>query len=170
MILYNVAQFVLQYTSVSWNSITVADSSIFETAKRIFAILCCSGFLIGICYNSYDISAGLNLSPLQSRQPVLNTLLLITIFKNKLVCSFIFYIVSLHVPITSIRDFLNFHFCHHAKTSLLVRCISVAQFPCICIDIFNREHCSQTLLTEILPLMCVPMQAKQQIKLQYFMF
>jgi hypothetical protein len=57
--------------------------------------------------------------------------------------------------------------------TFLARCISVAQLPCICIDIFNREPCSQTPLTEILPLMCVTrlkMQVKQHVKLQSFMF
>jgi hypothetical protein len=77
----------LEYASVAWNNLTLADSNKLENTQRKFANLCYNRFIQpNFLRNSGLILNYLHLKTLYSRRQHLDALFLVNVFKNKINC------------------------------------------------------------------------------------
>jgi len=99
----------LEFISVSWNYLTLNDSSKIEKVQKKFANIYYNRYFFNIGSKTYNkILAKLNLSPLQLRDQHHDALLLINIFVNKISVLSILNTVGLLVPTKVTRDHSTF--------------------------------------------------------------
>jgi hypothetical protein len=74
----------LEYASVVWNKLTLADSNKLENMKRKFANLCCNRFIQLNSFCNYESMLNyLYFKALYSRRRKLDASFLVNVFKNK---------------------------------------------------------------------------------------
>jgi hypothetical protein len=131
----------LEYPSVAWNNLTLADSNKLENIQRKFANLCYNRFIQSNCSRNYELMLNyLHLKTLYSRRQHLDALFLVIVFKNKINCCSIMDTVGLHIPAMQIRDFSTFRVKNVSRLSPLTRCVIAANSVCRSLDIFNKKQ------------------------------
>jgi hypothetical protein len=133
----------LEYASVAWNNLTLADSNKLENIQRKFANLCYNRFIQSNCSLNYELMLNyLLLKTLYSRRQHLDALFLVNVFKNKINCSSIMDTVSLQMLAKQIRDFSSFRVKNVSRLSPSTRCVIAANSICRSLDIFNKNSIS----------------------------
>jgi hypothetical protein len=96
----------LEYVSVVWNRLTLADSNKMENVKTKFANLCYNRFIQPSSFCNYESMLNyLHFKKLPSRQQNLDTIFVTNIFKNLFDFCYIVDIVCHVIPTKQIRDF-----------------------------------------------------------------
>jgi hypothetical protein len=121
----------LEYASVVWNNLSLADSNKIENIQRKFANLCyCRFFQADFLRNYNSILTSLNFRTLHSRRRHLDALFLINVFKGKINCPSILDTVGIRVPTRQIREFSTFSVSSALKHSPSARCVIAANDVC----------------------------------------
>jgi hypothetical protein len=129
----------LEYASVVWNNLTLADSNKLENTKK-FANLCYNRFIQSNSFCDYEFMLNyLQFKTLYSRRQNLDVLFLISVFKNRTECCSIMDTVSLRVPTKQIRDFSTFKVSNASRLSPSTRCVTTANSICRSLDIFSKH-------------------------------
>ena len=137
----------LEFVSVSWNYLTLNDSSKIEKVQKKFANIYYNIFFFNIGPKKYDkILVRLNLSPLHSRWQHHDALLLITIFVSKITGLSILNIVGLLVPCKILRGHSTFTAPYCAKASPSALFVNAANFVGSKFHIFYQQDISQKYL------------------------
>jgi hypothetical protein len=99
----------LEYASVAWNNLALADSNKLENILKKFASLCYNRFIQSNSFCEYEFMLNyLKFKTLYCRRQNLDALFLISVFKNRTECGSIMDTVGLRVPTKQIKDFSTF--------------------------------------------------------------
>jgi hypothetical protein len=127
----------LEYASVAWNKLTLADSNKLENIQRKFVNLCYNRCIQSNCLCNYELILNyLHLKTLYFRRQHLNALFRVNVFKNKINSYSIMDTVGLHIPAKQIRDFSTFRVRNVSTLSPSTRCVIAANSIWRSLDIF----------------------------------
>jgi hypothetical protein len=130
----------LEYMSVVWNNLTLADSNKLENILRKFAHLCYNRFMQPSSFCNYETMLNyLHFKMLFYRLQNFDTLFLINVFKNKIGWCSVMHTVGLCVPTKQIRDFSTFNVSNISRLSHSTRCITAANI-CKALDVFSKHN------------------------------
>jgi hypothetical protein len=133
----------LEYSSVAWINVTLADSNKLENLQRKLANLCYNRFIQPNFSHTYEsILNYLHLKTLYSRRQHLDALFLVNVFKYIINCFSMMDTVGLYIPAKQVRDFPTFRVKNVSRLSPSTRCVIAAISVCRSLDIFDKNSIS----------------------------
>jgi hypothetical protein len=131
----------LEYASVAWNFVTIADSNKLERVqKKNFTALCQKRFFQDVEYHYDNIFEKLNLQTLHIRRRHFDALFLINDFSGTKHFPSVLETVGIRVPTRNMGNFNTFS-CSFSH-SPLARCLSAAIAVCKSTDICSQSYLS----------------------------
>jgi hypothetical protein len=98
----------LEYASVAWNSVTIADSNKLERIQRKFAAFCHNRVFQDVEYHCDNILEILNMLTVLTSRRHFDALLLLNVFSGAKCCPSVLETVGIRVPTSNFRNFTMF--------------------------------------------------------------